>query len=206
MSTARLGYEIDSSQAKRAAVDLDAMSKSAERAERGERRLAQSGQQADTATAQLARSSRSATTATAQLETSLDGASAAGHRLATSARTATGALQVLETANMTAGMAAQRNQQLMFQWVDIAQSLPLLLSGNIWGLQNLGFQMAQIGQMYYGQGGMGAALKESASFLGGIVRVAWPAAAAIGAVGLAILGMQQEINEASGYGRSLGHC
>lgn len=204
MAISHLGYEIDSSQAKRAAVDLDAMTKSAERAEQGERDLARASQQAQTATGQLARASSGAATATGQLEQSLDGAAAAGQRMATSARTATGAMQALEVASMSAGMATMRNQQLMFQWVDIAQSLPLLLSGNIWGLQNLGFQMAQIGQMYYGQGGMGAALRESAVLLGGFAAAVWPAVAVVGALGFAILGMQQEINAAGGTVVSFG--
>lgn len=50
MSAAYLGYEIDSSAAKRAAVDLDTTEKSAGRAERGQKCLASTGKQSAAAT------------------------------------------------------------------------------------------------------------------------------------------------------------
>lgn len=112
---------------------------------------------------------------------------------------AAGAANLLASANdrmgRSAGQARMMNQQLMYQMVDMGQALPLLLTGNIWGLQNMGFQIAQIGQLYYGNGGMGAALKDMSTMLGGaLLRIA-PLAAGIGVVAAAFAGLTYEFNK-----------
>src|SRR5690606_39454387 len=59
--------------------------------------------------------------------------------------------------------AAGMSRQLMYQMVDIGQAIPMMLYSPIYALQNLGFQVAQIGQLYFGQGGMKAALRDMGS-------------------------------------------
>lgn len=62
--------------------------------------------------------------------------------------------------------ALAMNRQLMFQMVDVAQGIPLAFQSPVFGLQNLGIQMAQIGQLYYGQGGMKAAFRDMTTMVG----------------------------------------
>lgn len=99
-------------------------------------------------------------------------------------------------------LALRRN--LMFQMVDIGQGIPLLFQSPVHGLLNLGNQMAQIGQSYYGQGGMGAALRDMGGMLGGLVTRIWPVAAAAAVVGIALAGLTREINKTSKETVSLG--
>lgn len=95
------------------------------------------------------------------------------NKLTPAARAAEAAAKGIETTMPAAaaamkkvGMAAQMNRQLMYQMVDIGQGIPLAFASPIYGLQNFGMQMAQIGQLYYGQGGMGAALRDMGAMLG----------------------------------------
>lgn len=201
MTVARLGYEIDSSQARSAAVDLDRMAQSADRAQRSERGLATTSKQAGTATGQLARQARDASTATAQLERATEMVAAAQGRQVAATNASTVALHAQ-------AVAVSRNTmlslQLMFQLVDIGQAIPLAFQSPIYALQNFGFQIAQIGQLYYGQGGMRAALRDSISMVGRFASRIGPAALAVGAVAAAIAGMTYEINQASDVTVSFG--
>lgn len=106
-------------------------------------------------------------------------------------------------ADQTAGAMGRLNstamlqRQMMFQLVDIGQALPLLLQGNIYGLQNVGFQFAQIGQTYYGQGGMGAALRDAGDLLGRFALKLAPVAGAAIVAETALASLTHEINRGS---------
>lgn len=91
------------------------------------------------------------------------------------------------------GMMMQR-RNLMYQLVDIGQGIPLMFQSPGYGLLNLGNQMAQIGQAYYGQGGMGAALKDMGGMLGATVTKLLPVAAAVAVVATMFAAFTTEIN------------
>lgn len=201
MVVSRLGFEVDSSQAARGAVDLDKLTQSAERAENAERDLSRVSREADTATGQLARSLRNTSTATAQLERTTEMVAAAQGRQTAATLASTVALR--ENARAVQ-MAQQNSRQLAFQLIDIGQAIPLAFQSPIYALQNLGFQIAQIGQLYMGQGGMRAALSDSISMVGRFAARMGPAALAVGSVATAIAGMTDEINKASDVTVSFG--
>ncbi|GAB5506686.1 MAG: hypothetical protein Rhirs2KO_18490 [Rhizobiaceae bacterium] len=97
-----------------------------------------------------------------------------------------------------------RNRQLMFQMVDVGQALATAPTMGIYALQNLGFQFAQIGQMYYGQGGLKAAFTDSAAMAGRFAAKLGPLALGVGVVAAAFAGMQHEIRESTGVAVSFG--
>ncbi|MGX9145945.1 hypothetical protein [Mesorhizobium sp. 128a] len=66
-------------------------------------------------------------------------------------------------------LASFELRNLQFQMIDIAQSIPLAFQSPLYFMQNLGFQFAQIGQIFMGRGGLRAGLVETGSMLGGIV-------------------------------------
>lgn len=66
-------------------------------------------------------------------------------------------------------MASYELRNLKFQLIDIAQSIPLAFQSPLYFLQNLGFQFAQIGQIFMGRGGFGAAISEVGSIVGSLV-------------------------------------
>mgnify|MGYP000023546211 CR=1 FL=1 len=99
-------------------------------------------------------------------------------------------------------LAMSRN--LMFQWVDIGQALVTAPQMGIYALQNLGFQVAQIGQLYAGNGGLNAAVRDSAKLLTGFATKFAPIALGAAAVSAAFLGMQHEINKSSNTVVSFG--
>ena len=101
-------------------------------------------------------------------------------------------------------MASANARNLSFQLVDMAQTIPLALQSPIHGIQGLGFQMAQIGQIYAGNGGMKQALKDSIGQVAGFARAAGPAVAAAAAIAAALAGMTYEINQASDVTVSFG--
>lgn len=73
------------------------------------------------------------------------------------------------TASATASkLAGYELRNLKFQLIDIAQSIPLAFQSPLYFLQNVGFQFAQIGQIFMGRGGMAAAISQIGSMLGGI--------------------------------------
>lgn len=194
MSVSRLGFEVDSSQAKTAAVDLDRLTSSAGMAEKAERSLASSSKQAETATGEFSRQVRDASTATAQLERATDMVSAAHGRAVVATRASTVALQAQARA---ANLAMHNSRQLSFQLIDIGQALATAPTMGIYALQNLGFQVAQIGQLYMGRGGFNQAIKDSAVQVGAFAARLGPIALLAGGVTAAIAGMQHEINQTS---------
>lgn len=100
-------------------------------------------------------------------------------------------------AAMSAGMLRMQSRQLAFQLIDMGQAIPLAFQSPIYALQNFGFQFAQIGQLYMGQGGMRAALTDSISMVGRLVARLGPVALVAGAATAALAGMTHEINQVS---------
>ncbi|RUU29769.1 hypothetical protein [Mesorhizobium sp. M6A.T.Ce.TU.016.01.1.1] len=82
-------------------------------------------------------------------------------------------------------LASFEMRNLQFQMIDIAQSIPLAFQSPLYFLQNMGFQVAQIGQIFMGRGGFAAAIGEIGGMLGGMLsRVArFGAGIAVGALG-----------------------
>lgn len=97
-----------------------------------------------------------------------------------------------------------QSRQLMFQLVDIGQTIPLAFQSPTYALQNVGFQLAQIGQLYAGQGGLTAAVRDSTAMIGRFARANWVVAAIVGTVAAAIAGMTYEINQVSDVAVSFG--
>lgn len=89
------------------------------------------------------------------------------------------------------GFAAYQSRMLLFQLNDIGVSL----AGGQKPLTVMVQQGAQIAQMYAGQGGVNAALKQTGSMLVGIVTKAPLVTAAIVATSAAVAGLTHAINE-----------
>jgi hypothetical protein len=73
-------------------------------------------------------------------------------------------------ASLTSGskLASFELRNLKFQMIDIAQSIPMAFQSPLYFLQNLGFQFAQIGQIFMGQGGLKTGIREMGTILGGV--------------------------------------
>jgi hypothetical protein len=84
-----------------------------------------------------------------------------------------------------------RRQNLMYQAFDVTQTAALGMNPIMILMQ----QGPQIAQLYAGEGGVNAALKDMSSLLGGIAKRFAPIAAGAAAVSLVIKGLQDEINE-----------
>lgn len=191
MATAKLGYEIDSSQASRASVDLDKMAASAQKAEQGAKSLSTSSRQADTATGQFAASATSASTATAQLDRTIDMVAVAHGRAAVATNVHTAAVQANAAANR---MAQFQLRSLQFQLFDVAQTAALGMNPLLILMQQ-GPQIAQI----YGpeEGGVARAFKEMGAMMLTPIRTFPLLSAAAIAAGVGIAGLTVEINRAS---------
>lgn len=97
-------------------------------------------------------------------------------------------------------MARFRRQNLMFQANDIGVSL----AGGMNPGMVLFQQGSQIAQIYGGQGGVNALLKDAGSLAGGIVTRLGPVAAVAGVGALAIREMQSDIEKATGKSVTFG--
>lgn len=249
MTVASLGFAVDSSAAKRASIDLDALVSASQRAEKAEQGVGRASREAQSGIRSLATAVKSLTeaesrmgagfaqkraqdiaaygaeldrlrakfnpifAASKQYETSLNELNRAHRVGAISTREyedalerlnlefasvqagARGASVALDSMRLNMGQTRMMSRQLMFQMVDIGQSIPLAFQSPAFALQNLGFQMAQIGQLYAGQGGMKAALKDSVSMVGRFAARMGPAIAVTAGLGGAFLGLAHEINE-----------
>lgn len=98
----------------------------------------------------------------------------------------------------------QRSRQLSYQLIDSGQALASIPTMGIYALQNLGFQFAQIGQLYMGQGGMGAALRDSIGQVGRFAAKMGPAIVATAALAAVFGGMTYEINKTTAVSVSFG--
>lgn len=184
---ATLGLSVESASVDKGARSLDRLSSSARKAEAAARGVTS----ATSSTAGASQRAQAATT---------------GHTGAVTKNTA--ALRANEMAaraqvSATRAMSMQ-SRQLSYQLIDIGQAIPLLLTGNIYALQNIGFQVAQIGQLYMGQGGLNAALRESAGLVGRFVAKFAPLALIAGSIVAAFAGLTYEINQTEGASVSMG--
>lgn len=109
----------------------------------------------------------------------------------------------LQAQAKAARYSSHMSRQLSFQLVDIGQALATAPTMGIYALQNLGFQVAQIGQLYMGQGGFNQAVKDSAAQVATFATRLGPAVIAVGVLALALVGLQAEINATSGASVSL---
>ncbi|WP_349632278.1 hypothetical protein [Nitratireductor sp. GZWM139] len=272
MSTARLGFAVDSSQVKSAAVDLDRLTTSAGHVEQKTARLrdefgrfVSAGHAAGRATEQVEQANDNAANAVTRHAMAIAKLTAAEARMgathyasraediaafgaeldrlrakynpvfaaskaydgelndlnrahaigAINAQEKAAALDMLNAryqlaaagANVAATatlqmakasrIAMHNNRQLSFQLIDIGQALATAPTMGIYALQNLGFQVAQIGQLYMGRGGFNQAIKDSAVQVASFVRWMGPLAAVAGMAGAALAGMTHEINQVS---------
>lgn len=145
-------------------------------------RMAAAGKSADSAVRSVATGSAIASGAIGQVAAATDRAtaSARAHAVAVQAQTA-------------ATRAAQMQlNNLRFQVFDVGQTLALGMNPLMVLLQQ-GPQIAQI----YGpdEGGIGRAFRESGKMIGGFALAAWPAVAAMTALGIGVAGLTHEINE-----------
>ncbi len=203
MSVADLGISVRSDQVKQASGDLE--------------RLTASSVKADEAVARLGRSSTSANADFGRVSAGVDQANAALTRLvalgeqsnAALSRIASGSAvardglrQVAREADNTIirvravndNMAQFRRQNLTYQLFDVGQMAALGQNPAMTLMQ----QGPQIAQLYAGQGGVNAALRDAGTLAGGLVTKLWPVGIAAAAGGLAIRGMQDDIEKLTG--------
>lgn len=121
-----------------------------------------------------------------------------GHTVAAQANAA-----ALHAQAAAARSTSHMSRQLSFQLVDIGQALATAPTMGIYSIQNLGFQVAQIGQLYAGAGGFNQAVKDSAVQVGAFAARMGPAAAAVGILALALVGLQNEIEATGGASISM---
>ncbi|QKV17858.1 hypothetical protein [Oricola thermophila] len=201
MTVAKLGYEIESSGAAKAAADLEKMSSAATKAEAGQKKLASASKQASQATSSIATASRSAAAASAQLAGATKTVTTATNAHTAAAKANAMAVQ----AQMKAARAASfQSRQLSYQLIDIGQAIATAPTMGIYALQNLGFQVAQIGQLYMGNGGFNQAIKDSARQIGTFAARLGPLAVVAGGVAAAFAGLTYEINQTEGATVGMG--
>lgn len=129
-----------------------------------------------------------------EYEAALEGLNRRYQGVAVGAQAAEGSMNRATSAVRQANANARN---LSFQLIDIGQSIPLAFQSPLYALQNLGFQIAQIGQIYMGNGGMRQALTDMVGQLTVFARYVGPAAIGVGALSAAFAGMASEINETS---------
>lgn len=116
------------------------------------------------------------------------------HGLATSAIIReTQATEGLERARAAANDNQWRRRNLTFQLFDVSQTLAGGMNPGLVAIQ----QGPQIAQLYAGQGGVNAALKETGSLIGGIIAKFPVATALIATGGLMFAGLTYEINQST---------
>lgn len=107
-------------------------------------------------------------------------------------------------AQKAARMASFNARNLSFQLIDIGQSIPLAFQSPIYALQNLGFQLAQIGQIYMGQGGFRQAFVDATGLIGQFATKLAPVGIAVGVAVGSVAALTHEINKASDVQVSFG--
>lgn len=96
--------------------------------------------------------------------------------------------------------ATFRRRNLNYQLFDVTQGLALGMNPGMIAMQ----QGPQILQLYAGQGGVNAALKDAGELAGGLARRFWPVALAAAAGSAAIVALQGDIEKATGKSVSFG--
>ena len=191
LDIAYLGLGVDSDPARKASADLDRLSKSAGRAEGAAESLtAESGR--------LAGSTRQVSNAAKAAALSENAQSAAMKANTVATKTATAAQQQY---SLSLRQIQGRQRMMMFQLNDIGTMLATGASP----FQILATQGGQITQIYSGgQGGVNAALRDTATMVGGVVAKMAPLAAIVGVSAALFAGMTARINETSDASVSMG--
>lgn len=195
---AHLGLAVKYSDVDQAKLALDQMSSAAKKAEAEAMRFASASQRLAATTSLAAERAARAALADERL-------AAARVKVATVTRAAEVAnSQFARSLNAT----AFQSRQLSYQLIDMGQAIPLLFQSPLYAMQNLGFQVAQIGQLYMGQGGLNAAIRDSArqlsSFTTGALTRFPLVTAAVLAGSAAVAGMTYEINAAGSASVTFG--
>lgn len=185
---ASLGIAVDSSQAAEGAVDLDKLTAAAKTADVATERLGQTSIGMSSAMSRMI-------TILESIERDLTVVTRAFVAEGAAADTATAAIVRSNAAHMSSGQAMANSRNLMFQMVDIGQGIPLMFQNAGYGALNFANQLSQIGQSYYGQGGMRAALGDMADMLGGVLTKAGPLIGILALLGIGFAGMTTEINK-----------
>lgn len=152
MSDARLGLVIDSGQAKRAAVDLDALAASAANTQTATNKMSATFV---AATAPAVDFTKRLTQGMSEIGAAQNAAFQANERLV--AGMSTGSAR----AQMSVAALGNQTKQLSFQLFDIAQGIPLVFDSPRYALMNLATQTGQISQLYMGQGGLRQAFADT---------------------------------------------
>ncbi|NHK29196.1 hypothetical protein FF098_014845 [Parvularcula flava] len=184
---ATLGIGIDSSGALKGAKDLDKLSASAKKAEVSTDGLERSFTGATAKAQASAAANMSVNKSARQMATAFD--------VSTAATDANSRAMMANVAS--ARRASQMQRQLSYQLIDIGQAIPLAFQSPLYAMQNFGFQTAQIGQLYMGQGGFNQAIKDASRQVGGFVTRMGPMVAVGGAVAAVFAGLTHEINRTS---------
>ncbi len=206
MSVADLGISVRSDQVKQASGDLERLTASSTKAEQAVERL---GRSSATANADFSRISAGVDQANAALTKLValgeqsnvvlrsltmavtDGASRA-RAFGGAVDEANNSLKRFHATNDN--MARFRRQNLTYQLFDVGQMAALGQNPAMTLMQ----QGPQIAQLYAGQGGVNAALRDAGTLAGGLVTKLWPVGIAAAAGGLAIRGMQDDIEKLTG--------
>lgn len=188
MTTATLGFAIQSESAVAAKERLD--------------RLTGASMHAEKATNALnAASTRSSSGGRAMAQASDMVATAQG-RVAVATKASTVALQAQQRAQRA---VMNNSRQLSFQLIDIGQALATAPTMGIFALQNLGFQIAQIGQLYMGRGGFNQAIRDSAVLIGRFASRMGPMIAAVTAATGGLFSIKRAASDATSSTVTLGH-
>lgn len=123
-------------------------------------------------------------------------------RVVSATRASTIALQAQQRAQR---LVMNDSKQLSFQLIDIGQALATAPTMGIYALQNLGFQIAQIGQLYMGRGGFNQAIRDSATLVGRFVVRMGPLIGVAGAAAGAIFSIKKSADAATSSTVTFGH-
>lgn len=203
MSIADLGISVRSGEVKQATGDLERLTASSAKAEQAVERLGRSSATANADFGRISAGVEQANAALTKLVALGEQSNAALSRIASgSVVVRDGLRQVAREADNTItrvravndNMARFRRQNLTYQLFDVGQMAALGQNPAMTLMQ----QGPQIAQLYAGQGGVNAALKDAGTLAGGLVTKLWPVAVAAAAGGLAIRSLQDDISKATG--------
>lgn len=203
MSIADLGISVRSGEVKQATGDLDRLTSSSTKADAAIERLGRSSATANADFGRVSAGVEQANAALTRLVALGEQSNAALSRIASGSVVARDGLrQVAREADNTItrvravndNMAQFRRQNLTYQLFDVGQMAALGQNPAMTLMQ----QGPQIAQLYAGQGGVNAALRDAGTLAGGLVTKLWPVGIAAAAGGLAIRGLQEDISKATG--------
>ncbi|QAZ45959.1 phage tail length tape measure family protein [Mesorhizobium sp. Pch-S] len=203
MPIADLGISVRSGEVKQATGDLDRLTSSSTKADAAIERLGRSSATANADFGRVSAGVEQANAALTRLVALGEQSNAALSRIASGSVVARDGLrQVAREADntitrvraMNDNMAQFRRQNLTYQLFDVGQMAALGQNPAMTLMQ----QGPQIAQLYAGQGGVNAALRDAGTLAGGLITKLWPVGIAAAAGGLAIRGLQSDIEKATG--------